>query len=437
MKLFGTAGIRGITNRDITPELAVGVSKAYGTVFGGKIALARDNRHGAEMISRAVAAGLMSTGAEVHDLGIVPLPVFARYVSLFMDGGIIVTGSHTPPDILGIVAVDSLGRDLYWDKSRLIENTYEEGKFKIASWERIKDSQKDDAIETYTRYIEEHAKGIDGFSVLLDLANGTACGLWNTIMENLGVKVDCIHCTRKHVPDRPSEPRSTTLKEMGKLSANYDLSAGVDVDADRVVFARKEFISEDVAGAIFASRFAKKMVTPINSSSLVDVLRKEHGIDVIYCPIGPPEIAEAMIKNKADFGYEETGKYVFPPNLWGDSLLSIVKMLTIMNREGKTINDLANEFPRFYQVKEKIPVVREKKWAIVDALKEKFKNNPPDDVEQVVTVDGVKLIYKDSWLLIRASGTEDVIRVFSDSISKEKARALVEFGMKEVHRLLV
>ena len=169
----------------------------------------------------------------------------------------------------------------------------------------------------------------------------------------------------------------------------------------------------------------------------MDVLRKEHGIDVIYCPIGPPEIAEAMLKNKADFGYEETGKYIFPPNLWGDSLLSIVKMLTIMNSEGKTINELANEFPRFYQVKEKIPVVREKKWAIVDALKKKFENSPPDGVEQVITLDGVKLVYNDSWLLIRASGTEDVIRVFSDSMSKEKARELVEYGIKEVRRLLV
>ena len=436
MQLFGTAGIRGITNRDITPELGVLVGKAYGSIFRGNIAVARDNRYGAEMIAHSVIAGLQATGNTVYDLGITPLPAFAKFVSEFMDGGIIITGSHTPPEIVGIVAVDSLGRDLYWDTSKEIEDRYQKRDFVLDEWKNVKDTKSEDAIEHYTRFIEKKAKNIEGFHVLMDMANGTGAGIMNIILENLGVKVDCINCNRSSIPNRPSEPRVNTVREMIKKSKNYDLGMAVDVDADRVVFARGEFISEDVTGAIFATRFAKKMVTPINSSSLVNYISKEYGIEVFYCPIGPPEIAEAIIRTNADFGYEETGKYVFPPDtLWGDSLLSTVTMLNIMNREGKSINELASEFPKFYQVKEKLKVHREKKRAIVKKVMEYFESHF-DNYDELVKIDGVKIVYEDAWLLIRASGTEDVIRIFSDAKSEKRAKELVKLGKEIVMKFM-
>ena len=432
MRLFGTAGIRGITNRDITPELALGVAKAYAKIFPGKLAVARDTRHGAEMIASAIISGFLSSGAEVHDLGIVPLSVFARYVADKMDGGIIATGSHTPPEIMGIVAVDSSGRDLYWDKSREVEEAYQRRDFRVVEWNRVEDSipSREEAVENYTKFLESRIKGVDGFRIALDLANGSASGLWEKILENFGIEVHCINCERKHVPNRPSEPRRTTLRELGRIAKDFDLGAGVDVDADRVVFVHREFISEDVTGAIFARRYAKRMVTPINSSSLVEYLAKEYGIAVFYCPVGPPEIAEAMLRHSADFGYEETGKYVFPPNLWGDSLLSILRMLSIMNSEGKEIEELAAEFPKFYQVKEKVRVPRERKRKVVEEIGDYLERNPPEGAVRILRIDGVKVIYDDSWLLIRASGTEDVVRVFSDSRSEKKAKELVEWGKK-------
>ncbi len=434
MRLFGTAGIRGITNRDITPDLAVRVSLSYGSIFRGKIAVARDTRFGANMIANAVISGLLSTGNEVHNLGIVPLPVFARYVADFMDGGIMVTGSHTPPEIIGLVAVDSLGRDLYWDKSAEIEEIFSRGDFHRSQWNEISDEIHEDAVEHYTKFIEREAKNVDGFKIAIDLANGSGCGIIDEILKNLGIEVKCINCERKPIPNRPSEPRSTTLTELIKIAKNYDLGAGVDVDADRVVFTGKEgAISEDTIGAIFATRFAKKIVTPINSSSLVDYISKNCGIEVIYCPVGPPEIAEHILRSGADFGYEESGKYFFPPKtLWGDSVLSIVKILQIMDGEGKTIDDLANEFPKYYQIKEKIEVPRNIKKKVVEEIGEFITKNMPEDARKIVRIDGVKIVYDDAWLLIRASGTEDVIRVFSDAKNPEKARRLIEYGKKLV-----
>ncbi len=439
MQLFGTAGIRGITNRDITPDFAVRISLSYGTVFRGKIAVACDTRFGAQMIQQAVISGLQSTGNEVYNLGIVPLPIFARYVSDFMDGGIIVTGSHTPPDIIGIICVDSLGRDIPRDISDEIEKIFFEGKFKKVAWNEIKDEIQEDAIDNYMKFIKKFAKNVSGFKIVIDVANGCGAGTMNRILENLGISVKCINCKRKKIPDRASEPRRETLRELIRETKNFDLGAGVDIDADRVVFSSgNDTISEDVIGAIFAKREVRnKMVTPINSSSLIEKVARDRGFEIIYCPVGPPEIAEAILKNNADFGYEETGKYIFPPHtLWGDSILSIVKILGIMDREGKSIEELAKEFPRYYQMKEKIKVKREKKREIVENIGDYLEKNTPKGVVKIVRVDGVKLIYENSWLLIRASGTEDVIRIFSDSRNEDEAKNLVEFGKKILRRFI-
>ena len=439
MQLFGTAGIRGITNRDITPDFAVKVGMAYGTVFNGNIAVARDTRFGAQMIQQAVISGLQSSGNQVYNLGIIPLPIFARYVADFMDGGIIVTGSHTPPDIIGIVCVDSLGRDIPRDISNKIEKIFFEERFKKVAWDKIKDEIEEDAIENYMKFIEKFAKNVSGFKIVIDTANGCGAGVMNRILENLGITVKCLNCERKKIPNRPSEPRKENLRELVKQTKNFALGAGVDVDADRVVFStRNNTISEDVIGAIFAKREVKeKMVTPINSSSLIERVAKEYGFEVIYCPVGPPEIAEAILKNNANFGYEETGKYIFPPHtLWGDSILSIVKILDIMDKEGKTIEELVDEFPKYYQIKEKIKVKREKKKEIVEKIGEYLEKNTPKGVVKILRVDGVKLIYEDSWLLIRASGTEDVIRVFSDARNENDARALVNFGKRILKKFI-
>ena len=147
--------------------------------------------------------------------------------------------------------------------------------------------------------------------------------------------------------------------------------------------------------------------------------------------MGPPEIAEAIIRNKASFGYEETGKYIFPPyTLWGDSILSIVNLLKIMDREGSDLTELSRRYPKFYQVKEKIPVERKIKKDVVNKIGDYLEENPPQEVIKIIRVDGVKIIYPDGWLLIRASGTEDVVRIFSDAKSAKRARELVEWGKK-------
>jgi len=439
MKLFGTAGIRGVTNRDIDPHKALKLAMAYGTVIRGKIAVARDTRYGAEMIENSVISGLQAVGSQVISLGIVPLPLFARFVADHCDGGIMITGSHTPPQIIGLIMVDSLGRDLYWDKSEEIEKIYKDEDFKLSPWDRINDTLSDDAFENYIRFIEKKAKGIGGYRIVVDPANGAGARIIDRILQILGVEVYCINCERKKIPNRPSEPRKETLEKLRMLSEKFDLGAGTDMDADRVVFSsRGNIICEDVIGAIFAERFAKdKVVTPINSSLLIEKVARKKGFEVIYSRVGPPEIAEMLLKTGASFGYEETGKYIFPPEtLWGDSILSIVYILKIMNSEGRDLYQIAHDYPKFHQIKEKLPVRREIKRAVVEKIGEYLEKNIPEEAKRIIRVDGVKLLYEDAWLLIRASGTEDVIRVFSEAKDEKTVSQLAEYGKNLVKKFI-
>jgi phosphomannomutase/phosphoglucomutase len=396
-------------------------------------------RYGAEMLEQAILAGLVSTGCEVQRLGVVPLPIFARWIADFADGGIMVTGSHIPPNQIGIVPVDGLGRDLCQRDEKGVEEIYLRKEIKLAEWDKIKNPIKVDPLENYIKFLQKEIRNVAGFEVALDLANGCFSSIAREILWKLGIEAFCINDELKPVPNRPSEPRKETLKELSKLTKDrFALGAGTDVDGDRVVFldSQGNGVSEDVIGAIFAKELVKvneQIVTPINSSLLIEDVSEECGFKVNYCKVGPPAIAESILKTKATYAYEESGKYFFPPQtLWSDALLSTLKLLEILDKKGKPLSELVAEFPHRAQIKEKIPIERRIKQKVIKEVKKLIKFDPPKGLKGLVTLDGVKLIFEDGWLLIRASGTEDVLRIYSDGKSKAIAEKLVRLGKRIV-----
>jgi len=440
-KLFGTAGIRGRTNKAITPQFALTFAQAYGSYFNGKIAVARDPRYGADMLERAVVAGLASTGCDVQTLGLVPLPVFARWVADFGDGGIMITGSHIPSDQIGLVPVDGLGRDLCPKDERGIEEIYSKKECRSEEWNKIKSATSVEPVENYIRFLEREVRSVSGFKVALDLANGCFSSIAKSILENFGIGVLCINDVPKPIPNRPSEPRKKTLQELSKVvKGEFDLGAGSDVDGDRVVFLDScgNGVSEDVTGAIFAKDLVKRgeqIVTPINSSLLIERVGEECGFKVNYCKVGPPAMAESLLNTKAVYAYEESGKYIFPPKtLWSDAVFSTLKLLKILDGQGCTLEELVSQFPNVVQIKEKLPVEKAVKQKILWEVEKIVKHTPPRGMKDLVTLDGAKLVFEDGWLLVRPSGTEDILRVYSDGKDLATAKRLVTLGKNLVSK---
>lgn len=279
----------------------------------------------------------------------------------------------------------------------------------------------------HSEYIQALLKTVDvkaikkhHFRILIDPVNGSAIEVGRLLFNQLG-KLVMINNRLGQKPTRPSEPRKETLIDTAKLVVknHCDLGIAFDVDADRVLFIDETgtVLSEDLTAVILVE--GKIAVTPENSSGLFKIECRKKRVKVIDCPVGPPEIISAIKKHRADFAYEESGKYFFCRHwCWADGLLAGVKMLNVLAKTNKKLSQIRRQYPPYFQVKLAIDCP----W---DKMPDKFKH------------DGVKFEFKDnSWLMIRASGTEPLIRVFSDSPRRLRAEELASKGVKLVNDIL-
>ncbi len=446
-KMFGTAGIRGLTNVEITPALALSIARSYGDWLGnaGLAAVGRDTRYGAPMLSMAAASGLVSAGFDVVDCGVIPTGGLAAYLRhAKAKGAILITGSHTPPDRIGVIAMLADGAYVPDTTAVEIEDRHAQASFAYVSPDRIGSVRvAHDALEVYRAFLLSYvdAEPIRRWRprVLVDPANGTASLVLPGLLRELGCDVVELNCSPNPVPARPSEPRAKTLTEAcAKVRAHgCDIGIATDVDADRVLFidANGTCASEDVIGAAFAeevlSRAKNKLcVSPINSSGLLDWVCAKVGARIEWCPPGQPATVEKVKQVGAVYSYEESGKYYFCEEaLWCDGPLAALKLLSMLGREKLGLAQLVAKYPSFTQVKQTVPCPDAIKSRVMERLRERWERELVDGRKEDVTIDGLKRVYKDnSWLLLRKSGTEPLVRVYSDAMDAGRAKALVEAG---------
>ncbi|MDI6707732.1 MAG: phosphoglucomutase [Candidatus Thermoplasmatota archaeon] len=451
MKLFGTAGIRGLTNIEITPQFALDLGSAYACLLNnkGKVAVARDNRYGALAIQHAFIAGLLSNGIDVEDCGIVPTPTLACYIAnSSSEGGAIITGSHLAYNRIGLIFFRSNGACL----SSMMEEEFEK-KYSERVWEKKR--AEPESIGKLTQnataqfiHRDIALSGIDSkaqakiaskkFRVLLDPCNGTACQFFASVIRDLGCEVIEINSEQSPIPSRAPEPKPENLRETARnvMSNDCDLGFALDTDGDRVVVIAHngEIIPNDNIATLLAEQIFSKekgiCVTPINASMLIEWLTAKYNSKVEYCRVGAPAIAEKILSVGASFGYEETGKYFFSPMLWPDALLGILKILAI-TADRESLTQLLKEFPKFYQKKQAIECEEFKKTKVMEKVDKTWNDS---GVVKTIKVDGIKKFYENSWLLIRASGTEPLIRIFSEAQEPRRAEELLRLGIELVSK---
>ncbi len=436
--LFGTNGVRGIANEELTPDMALDLGRVIGTMRPGKIAVASDARISSAMLKCAVCAGIMSTGSDVIDVGIAPTPALQFYVKeTNTSAGVIVTASHNPREYNGIKFVQDNGVEFYREMDEESERIYMSKKFKIAKWGEVGQLYSDSCIELYVDAIVDSVSLDRKYRVAVDCGNGAACLTTPEILKKLECEVYSINCHLDgKFPVRNPEPveEALTLLKKAVVDFNADLGVAHDGDADRAVFVdeRGEFVSEDVMLAVMAKYYVEKngggiVVTPVSSSKCVEDAVREAGGEVVYTPVGSPVVAKVMIEKKAVFGGEGNGGLIFPEHLVArDGGMSLAKVLQLMDETGKKLSELAAEIPKYYMVKGKVPCRDKKK--LLEELKKEFP--------EANHVDGARIDFDDGWLLIRPSGTEPIARVFAEGKSKEKAEELYKMGTEVVKKIL-
>ena len=448
-RLFGTAGIRGVTNSGITAELALSVARAYGDWITrnvkrkGSVAVGHDTRWGAEMLARAAASGFASAGLHVQFYGCVSTGVFSLNVAKTgQDGGLLVTGSHMPPDRIGLILIEGDGAIAPFSITDQIEALLAAEDYRDVPPHEI--GRLEEAFHPYELYVSECMQALDAplcrrknYKILADPANGTGSYIAMEFFQWLGCKTELINYDPSPTPGRPSEPRANTVTEAVEAvrREKCDLGACFDVDADRVLFIDADGIpvSEDTAGAVFAKSVLKPgdlCVVPINSSGLIERVCREAGARLEYCAVGQPPTLEAIKKLGAVYSYEESGKYYFPSRfLWPDGIYAAGRMLELMAKTGRTVAELAGDFPRYHQVKKNVPVEMERQEQAMRRATQRLEKALLSGRTRDITVDGFKRVYDDdSWLLFRKSGTEPLIRVYSDAPTRERAEELAAKG---------
>lgn len=438
-KLFGTNGIRGRLN-ELTPEFAVKVALAVGTYFNcGEIMLGYDGRKTSPILFRAVASGLMASGCKVYDAGITTTPLLQFGVkALKLDGGIMITASHNPPEFNGIKVIGSDGIEVSREVEEEIEEIFFNEKFIRKPWNEVGLIVKaPSVIEEYINSIKRNinVKKISsmGYKVLVDPGNGVSILTIPRLLEELNCEYNIINGDiNGEFPGRGAEPTPQTLIEVANVVKNGGCDVGVsyDGDGDRAIFTDDDGVTHwgDKTGALISEHVLKRkgggiIVTPISTSKIVEDIVEKYGGSVHWTVVGSVVVSHELKKVKGVLGFEDNGGVIYPEHQYvRDGAMATALILEIMAENGEKLSDLILKLPKYYSVKRRVECPNHMKRNVIEKITEEFKH---ENILRMETIDGVKAwIDKDTWILIRASGTEPIVRLYVEAKEFENSEFL-------------
>ena len=441
-RLFGTSGIRGVVNQDLSPDLCRRVGLAIGTTLApaSRVCVATDTRISRDAIKEAITTGLLSCGVNVVDLGILPTPALALLTreSGFV-AGIMITASHNPPEFNGLklFTENSLGYSQAQEAE--IERVYFDQKFRQGKKGTLEQAQ--DTKRKYLSFVEGKL-ALPGANrrlrVVVDPGNGAASKFASDIFVQMGLNVIPVNDEPDGLfPGRSPEPKGDTLQGTLDFLRQHDADLAIcfDGDADRVVFCDKEGFLGFNEPIAFISRLVvkktgkKKVATTVETGTLLDLAVKDLGAEVVRGRVGDVAVAHLVQQVDAALGVEQVGVYIMPEvGYYPDSIFASLFLLSQLSDAGE-IRQFFQGIPRLFFEKAKVSCPNELKESVMARVKEKAHLFAPDETN---TLDGLRLQFGDSWMLIRASGTEPVIRVISESTSQTQTDNLVSKGKKLV-----
>ncbi len=436
-KLFGSSGVRGLVNVDLTPALACKVALAVATHSKAKLAIvARDTRVSGSMLEDAVVSGLLSSGVDVLLSDMVPTPVLAYAAKAYgADMGFMLTASHNPPQYNGIKVFKS---DLsYTDADQeAVEKIVADGSYQLANWRSLGRVIPVDAERAYLDVVLKYVKLKKPWNMVVDAGCGAAFNVAPQMLQALGCKVTALNSQPDgYFPARKSEPNAESLQDLAKTvkALNADIGIAFDGDADRVAFIDEKgvFVNFDRALAAYAAYALKRVgggviVTTIEASMAVETMAEKYAGRVIRTQVGDIYVSEAIKRNGALFGGEPCGAWIQPQrHLCPDGPLSAAMFLMALEAEGKTVSEFIGEVPEYPTERTSFSCKNEQKYKLVEKLGTALKTAFPDYTDYS-TVDGARLALKNGWLLVRASGTEPLIRLTVEGESETAAKDITQ-----------
>lgn len=445
MPLFGTNGIRGVFGKDLSLDFLVNISRSLAAYYKkGPILIGRDGRNSNNIMFNIVTAALNSDGLDTVDAGILPTPClqYATKRNEF-NGGIMITASHNPPEYNGVKPIANDGVELPRQDESVVEQIFANKTFITSGI--VGQNFKEEMI--IDRYIDDVLALVDvdrikkrKFKVTMDLGNGVQALVAPLLAKKLGCTVITVNGTIDgDFPGRGSEPTPSNLSLMSFVAkeTNSDIGAAFDGDGDRSIFCDEKGIVSwgDKTGTLLAKYLIltkhpkAKIVCPINTTHILTKVAQDNGSEIIHTKVGSVEVSREMVKQGAIIGMEENGGFMYGVlNQVRDGALTTALMLDLLASEEKGLSAILSSLPKVYQYKSKFECSQ---MGLIQKVIDSVKNHgSPMKIE---TLDGVKIWFdEESWLMLRPSGTEPLIRIYGESTDEQ----LINSKVNEYTRLV-
>ena len=436
--MFGSSGIRGIANKDLSSELAVCVGLAVGSMHESAV-IGKDPRIASEMIELGLISGLIASGCDVTRIGLVSTPTLA-YAARNYDCGIVVTASHNPAEYVGIKLWNADGTSFNTRQQKDVESLINEARLQPiytgnrARWDAIgRTASYDNAVSDHKGAVLSHFRGGASCRVVVDCGSGAGATITPYLLREMGCEVITLNAHLDgYFPARDPEPieRNLNLLKEAVRSFQADIGIAHDGDADRMMAVDRggRYITGDEMLALFAVKEAKKgAVYPIDASRMVD--------DVLACAVhktrvGDVYVAEEVKRFNADFGGESSGSWIFPRvSYCPDGIYAAAKIVSIAAQE--SLSELISQFPVYHILRGSYDCQRGK-----DPMPAITQELCSFDRAEMLTLDGVRLDFEEGWFLVRKSGTEPKIRITAEAKDQKTTKRLYDRASVVVQRHL-
>ncbi len=434
MALFGSSGIRGVINVQMTPELALQAGKALGSLKK-RVVVGRDPRTSGQMVENALIAGLLASGANAIRVGVVSTPTLA-YAAREYDCGVMVTASHNPPEYNGLKFWNPDGMAFSLQQQDELESLIENG-VKGADWKAMGcDISRQDAIAGHIQAILSNVRR-SSLKVVLDCGCGAGSTITPYVLRDMGCHVITLNAQPDgFFPARMPEPVEENLTELKEAVKAYGADLGIahDGDADRMVAVddKGRFVSGDALLAYFCGFEVKTaLVCPVDVSMTVD--RVAAGARIYRTRIGDAFVSEEARHVNAEFGGETSGTWIFPRiSYCPDGIYAAARLVELVGEHGK-LSEAIDRLPKYPLKRGGIKFAPDMdKGAIMRHVKSLLEG-----YKDLNELDGLRVSYPDGWFLIRLSGTEPKIRITAEAENSEamerlyaKAESIVQRGIE-------
>jgi phosphomannomutase len=435
MSIFRAYDIRGIYGKDLTEKIMTRIGKAAGTYSPGTFTVGRDFREHGTQLEKAFVSGLKKTGSNANLVGTCPasLCVFAN-LKMKNDVTAYITASHLPAEWNGVKFFHRNGVGFFEDENKKLGEISSSGNYKRGKGFAKKLERMD---EEYASFVSERIKP-EKISVVIDFGNGAACLLVPKILKKMGVKATFLFdWPDPAFSNRDPEPKPESLTALCEkaVKERADLGIAFDGDGDRAIFVDDtgKVIMTEQSAILFIRDIMKTQIGPvvanIECSDIIEDEVKTYGEKVFRIPVGHTFLVQEAKKHNAVFGVEKSGHICVPKFFWfDDAIINSMYMIELVSKMGRRLSEVVKELPARFFERIEINCSDQKKFEVINKIKEKAIQM----YENISTIDGVKIIFPDSWALIRASNTSPILRLSIEARDQKRLYAL----KKEMAKLI-